>query len=121
MTQPDAAAHAKLDRLLAASERHATLLNDIEGVLTQVLQAIGALAGAVGQVREAVVQLAQAAAKDSGGDDLGAVLRGILDELALQTGHMATISTGIERLPGLMEDTARAAAEQAARPPRPDQ
>ena len=42
------------------------------------------------------------------------MLRGILDELEKQTGHMVAIGAGLERLPAIMEDTAIAAAGMAA-------
>jgi len=114
MAQHDADAHAKLDRILAAQERHTAKLADVETVLTMVVQAVRGLGEPLQMLHEGLVQLAEAAQADGDGERLGAVLRGILDELEKQTGHMVAIGAGLERLPAIMEDTAIAAAGMAA-------
>jgi radical SAM superfamily enzyme with C-terminal helix-hairpin-helix motif len=40
MGHPDAEAHAKLDRLLATQERHTAKFNNLEAVLTQLVQTV---------------------------------------------------------------------------------
>jgi hypothetical protein len=113
MATHDAETHAKLDRILAMQDQHTAKLNDVEAVLLQVVQAVGGLGEPLGMLREAVLQLAQAAQKDGGGGELDRVLRGILHELEKQTGQMVVIGAGLERLPGIMEDTAISAVEMA--------
>lgn len=105
--------HAKLDQLIAAQAEHSRRLAGFELVLVQVVQAINGQSAALAPLREAVEKLAEAANKEEGSQELALALKGILDELGKQTSHMAVISVGLERLPGIMEDTAINAVELA--------
>jgi hypothetical protein len=107
--------HAKLDQVLAGQAEQARRGASHELLLSQVIQAVNGLTVPLAQLREAVVKLAEAAGKEGKGDGekLARTLKAILDELGKQTGHMAQISVGLERIPAIMEDTAVNAVELA--------
>lgn len=114
----DANLYSKLDEILAATNRNGERINSLELVLAQCVTAINGLRANMSPLAEAITKLAEAAGKeDKGGDKLALTLKGILDELGKQTGHMAHLGHGLEtlteRLPGIMEDTALNAVQLA--------
>jgi hypothetical protein len=110
----DAEAHAKLDRLLAATEAHARRFDDLGGAVLQVVETVAGLAEPLAALREAVEHLADAAGEDDGGGkELARTLAGILDEMKGQSVLMTRIGDGLEGLPRIMEDTALNAATLA--------
>jgi hypothetical protein len=110
----DPSAHIKLDRLLAGHEGQAAKLEEIEAVLRMVITTVHAHTAALGIVNQHLDVLADAINEPPSDDGLVTTMRAIHAELERQTGHMALITDGLERLPAIMEDTAIAAVHFAA-------